>query len=1324
MSWEKLAKQISITLEKSISDLFDATHQLTRGIIPSAKQINDFTKKHLGFKAFAYAPSSFDTPQELAKQTKQMIDFGFSSYAIDFVKELKEQGDVNTLQEVADFLSKKIQNAIAKRKFEQVVYLSAVAEQLDPNFRENLKKYLSATKQNSELLYEAIEKARNKINEVEHVTTILNLTALGLGVSSILARPFLTPMLRLAIDTFTAGTLAGSVVGEMKKAEIQGRNPLTALLDLPNFAVAYDLVRSVRTAPTSLKETTAKLILNKPTEQLIPEVIADITPSFKTKLQITRDLEEVKTALTFIDKSLSVGENIKDNILQAFYKHAGTKSAVAFHRMVSAYLHDTKLASEFSAVARYIYNKENVKEVLKRYIREDGSIKVNAGEVERVLLELSKQDHEIYNYLALQRIISLMHAINRALDDGAEVIHVRRTGGRELIFSFNPLETKVDEIIKPIFDELDKENTLTLTWLNKKENVPAYMILKPAYHPSYDNFIILRAEPLVVATKEGKTIDELLPELKRFFSDDEIEQLRKIVGDRKILLLEDEYFSVPYHNISSSKEFINSALRVRLKQNLKIDDDNVEFLYGKFTIYPNATLFPHKLEKIAENLEELKGVLENELRAKITRVIETAGELDDKTVQKIMQALLGAEDVEIELTKIARQIEELAFKQAPEIHREGKGFAILFKNYDSLVDYASSKVWSRLYPNLAGIKSLRILREFIERNPNKTDMQKLVLDFIKTLEGKTGNELIDALKTFNRYLGSVYTMFNIPITVANYGQYLAIASTLFPSLNLFSKASLKHLMEEIRIAYREAGVRHGLYKYHALNPFVPLVEGLIRSSIKATIDDEVGFKAVIDDLARFITKFNQKDVEIVAKELYDFYKLNKELLVDDLERMIIGGDLRTLNTLFVRLGPVSTNTLEAIISWYRFIFSPLSLGLQATYKFFTDLSRGDVRALGKGLVFSSLLAFTVGTQAVPYFTPAEVGYSLAKDVANIIAKTLGVETPEILDEKNLGYAISKRILGSFGIEVLDPQSKYYLFEASGREVAKYLAGQDLIGDNRAWNIVARGLNILRMLTNVSEAGLVSPGAMSYDLTLFSLIIELGKNLIKELWSVERGDKTYGDVLMRVLPNLIPAGRRMLALIEGKPLVKSNYGEVREFYGVGKELSEKDFYTTIGLAWYLGYLATFYDGVFTNFFFDSLANWFDIEPEKFKRPKETEYYKVINLRDIKQLQDANQLKYMIAMFKHLDDEGKRFMLDRMHRLVENSLTNRSKNLETILKHFEKDFEKKEEILKNYVEFYNFARQYLTPESRAYLDQRVKLLIDIYRIAKQQRGGEDE
>jgi len=1319
MDWNKILKQASISIEKSISDLFDATHQLTRSIVPSAKQINDFTKKHLGFKAFAYAPSSYDTPQELAKQTKQIINLGFSGYASDFVKTLKETGDTNALQDVANFLSKKLQNAIANRKFDQVAYLSAVAEQLDPNFRDTLKKYLTTTKQNGELLYEAIEKAREKVNSIEHATLALNLASLGFGIGSFLSRPFLAPWIRLTIESLTAGTLAGSVVGEMVKAQTQGRNPLTALFDLPNLAVAYDLIKSVRTAPKTIQSTTAKLILDKPTEELIPEIIADMTPSFKTKLQISQDLEQVKSALTFVNKSFTTGEKFDDNILQTFYRHAGLKSAVAFHRMVSAFSHDMKLASEFSAVAKYIYNKDSVKEALKRYIREDGSIKVNANEVERILLDLSKQDREIYNYLALQRTTSLLHAINRALEDGAEVIHIRRAGEREVIHTFNILETKVDEIIKPIFEEMDKGHKLVLTWSNKAENKPAYMILKPAYHPSYDNFIILKAEPLIVATEEGKIFDELLPQLKKFYTDEELEELRKIVGNRKIDLLEDEYFSIPYHNITTSREFVNGVLRD------KLGDYKAEFIHGKFTIYDNATIFPHKLEKEAEKLEELKSILENELRADILRMIEIADGLDDKAVQKIIEALQKAEYVETKLTNIAGTLEELAFKQAPEMHREGKGFAILFKDYDSFVDYASSKVWSRLYPNLAGIKSIRILKSFIENKPKEqwTDLQRLVDDFIKTLEYKTGNELVDALKTFSRYVGSVYTMFNIPITVANYGQYLAIASALFPSLKLFSTASLKHLIDELKIAYREAGIRHGLYKYHALNPFVPLAEGLIRSSIRATIEDEAGFKAVIDDLARFITKFNQKDVEAVAKELYDFYKLNKELLVDDLERMIIGGDLRTLNNLFIRFGSLSANTLEAVISWYRFVFSPLSLGLQSAHKLLTDLSRGDIKSLGKGLAMSSLLAFTVGTQAVPYFTPAEVGYSLAKDVANLIANTLGVETPEILDEKNLGYAITKRILGSFGIEVLDPKSKYYLFEASGREVAKHLAGQELIGDSRAWSIVERGLNVLRMLTNVSETGLVSPSAMAYDLTLFSPVIELGKNLIKELWSVNRGDKTYGDVLLRMLPNLIPAGRRMLALIEGKPLVKSNYGDLREFYGEAKHLSEQDFYTTLGLSWYLGYLATFFDGVYTNFFFDSLANWFDIEPEKFKRPKEAEYYKVINLRDTKQLQDANELKYMIAMFKHADDEGKRFILDRMHRLVENSLLSRSKNLQTILKNFDKQFEKKEEILKNYVEFYNFARQYLTPESQAYLDQRVKLLIDIYRLAKQQRGDEE-
>jgi hypothetical protein len=1316
MNIEKLITQAGVSFERSISSLFDVAHQLTGRVVPSAKQVNNFTKQHFGFKAFAFAPSSYDTPQELAKQTKQMINLGYSSYAIDFVRELKEKGDMNALQDVANFLSKKIQHALSKNKYEQVVYLSSVAEQLDPNFRETLKNYLS-TKENGQVKYEAIEKARKVVNSIENATEVLNLTALGFGVGSFLARPFLTPMLRIFAEGLVGGTLAGSVVGEMVKAQKQNRNPLTALLDLPNFAIAYDLVRSFRTAPKVIREATAKDILNKPTDEFISEIIADMTPAMKTKLQIMQDVEVVKSALTLVDKSLSGKEKFSDNILQAFYKYAGTKSATALHRLTTAFLHDSQIASEFSAVAKYIYNKENIKEALKPYIRKDGSLKVNADHVEKILLDLSKQDNEVYNYLALQRITSLMHAINKALEDGADVVHVRRIGGNEKIHSFNILQNKVDEVIKPVFEELDKGHKLVLTWQNKKENTSAYLTLKPAYHPSYDNFVVLKAEPIIVSAKEGKTFEELLPELKRFYNETELEELRKVVGDRRIVLLEDEYFSIPNHNITTSREFINSILRSKDY----LGDDTAELLHGKFSVYHNASLFPHKLEGIAEGLEDLKNILQNELRANISRIIETVDEFDDKTAEKILKALKKAEFVETKLTKTAGQLEELAFKQAPEMHREGKGFAILFKDYDSFVDYASSKVWSRLYPNLAGIRSMRTLKSFIESfgKEERTDMQNIVLDFIKAYEGKTGNEVLDKLKAFNIYLGSAYTMFNIPISVANYGQYLALASALFPSLKLFSLASLKHLTEELRVAYKEAGLRHGIYKYHALNPIVPMVEGLIRSSIKASIQDEAGFKAVLDDLARFITKFNKKDAEIVAKDLYEFYKHNKEMLVDDLERMIIGGDQRTIGITFLQ----PMNTLETVISWYKFIFSPLSLGLQSAQKFITDLSRGDIRALGKGLAMSSLMAFSVGTQAVPYLAPFEMAYNWAKDVANFIGYALGVDVPEILDEKNLGYAITKRILGSSGVEVLDPKSKYYLFEASGREVAKYLAGQELIGNNMAWNIVERGLNILRMVANIGEAGLVSPSAMTYDFTFPSPILELGKNIVKELWSVKRKDKTYGDVLVRILPNIIPAGRRILALIEGKPLVKSNYGEVREFYGWAEDLAEKDFYTTIGLAWKLGYLATFFDGVYSNFFFESLKDWFDIEPEKFKRPKEAEYYKVINLRDTKQLQDPNEIKYMIAMFKHADDEGKRVILDRMHRLVENSVLGNSKNLQTIMKNFEKEFEKKEAVLKNYLEFYNFAKQYLTPESKAYLDQRLKMMVDIYRLVKKEIG-EDE
>jgi hypothetical protein len=1317
MSFEKFVKQVGVQVEKSISNLFDFAHTITGRIVPSAKQVNNFTQKTFGFKAFAYAPSDYDTPKELAKKTKQLVNLGYSEYAIDFVQELKERKDPTALQDVANFISKQIDFALRKRDYNKVVYLSALAEQLDPNFNQNLKNYL-AQQENGQLKYEAIEKAKKYVNLIEQGSIILNLTALGLGISSIFARPFLTPMKRLFLDVITTAPLTGTIFAEMGIAGMQDRNPLTAFFNPFNLAIAFDITRSLKQAPRLTKEASAKLILDKPTDQFIAETLSDLTHLTTTKLQIQQDIETVKSTLSLVNKSVAEGVNFSENIIQTFYKHAGSKSTSALYRLTTAYLHDTLLASEVNAVAKYIYNKPEVKQALNRYIREDGSIKINANEVEKILLDLSKQDREIYNFLTLQRISSLNHVMSRALEEGADIIHVRRLDDNVVVHTFKITESKVDEIIQPIFKELDEGHGLVLTWRNAKENKPNYMILKPAYHPSYDNFITLHGTPMVVATSKGQTLDELLPELKQVFDDAEIENIRKMVGNRRIAVLYDEYINIPYHNIANSREYVNSVLKSIL------EDAEANLIHGKFTVYYNNSIFPHKLKNTATALRNLQDMFENKLEVKIKDVLDD-DTLTKRDINKLNSSLKIADRVEAKLTNIANFLEEIAFKQAPEMHREGKGFAILFKDYDSLVDYASSKMWSRVYANMSGAKGFRILKEFIEKSSpeQRTDLQKLVLDFIKAYEGKTGNEMLDMLKSFNLFLGSAYTMFNTPITVANFGQYMALASTLFPSLKLFSGATFKNFLEEVRIAYKQAGLRHGLYKYHALNPITPTVEGLIRASIRSSIQDEVGFRSVIDDLARFLTKFskNQDDVKTIADDLYNFYKHNKELLVDDLERIIIGGDPRTLGITFLK----DMNTREAFISWYKFIFSPLALGLQASQKFIGDISRGDLRALGKGMAISSMLALSVGTQAVPYFAPFELSYTMAKHVANAIGLLLGINVPDVLDEKSLGYAVGSRLADMMGIEVLNPKSKYYIFEASGREVAKYLAGGELIGDSVGWNILAKGLDILKMVSSVSEAGLISPSAMTYDLNLPSPVVQLGINLAREVGSVKRGDKTFGDVLARTLPEIIPAGRRILALVEGKPLVKSNYGELREFYHGAEKLSEKDFYTTVGLGWYLGYLATFYDGVFSNFFIENLADWLGgLKPQEFKRPTEANYYKVINLRDTKQLQDPNEMKHMIAMFKHLDNEGKRFMLERMHRLVENSIIGNTKDVQKIIRNFEEKFEKKEKILLNYIEFYNFAKQYLTEDSKVYLDRRLKIMVDIYKATKMARGEDYE
>jgi len=706
MSLEKFIKQVGIQVEKSISDLFDFAHTITGRIVPSAKQVNNFTQKTFGFKAFAYAPSDYDTPKELAKRTKQLINLGFSEYAIDFVQELKERKDPTALQDVANFISKQIDFALRKRDYAKVVYLSALAEQLDPNFNQNLKNYL-AQQENGHLKYEAIEKARRLVNHIEWASVGLNLTALGLGVGSILARPFLTPMLRLGADVITGATLVGTIFAEMKIAGMQDRNPLTVIFDPFNLAIAVDITRSLKQAPRLTREASAKLILDKPTDQFIAETLTDLTHLTTTKLQINQDIETVKNALALINKSVGEGITWSENIIQAFYKHAGSKSASALYRLTTAFLHDAQLASEMNAIAKYVYNKPQVKQALSRYIREDGSIKVNANEVEKILLDLSKQDREIYNFLTLQRISSLNHAMSKALEEGADIIHVRRLDDNVVVHTFKITESKVDEIIQPIFKELDEGHGLVLTWRNAKEDKPNYMILKPAYHPSYDNFITLHGTPMIVATSKGKTFDELLPELKQFFDDAEIENIRKMVGNRRIALRTDEYINIPYHNMTNSREYINSVLKSLL------DDADAELIHGKFTVYYNNSIFPHKLKNTATALRNLRDMLENKLEVKIKDVLDD-DKLTKRDINKLIKSLQIADRVEAKLTNIASFLEEIAFKQAPEFHREGKGFAILFKDYDSLVNYASSKMWSRVYANMSGAKGFRILKEFIE----------------------------------------------------------------------------------------------------------------------------------------------------------------------------------------------------------------------------------------------------------------------------------------------------------------------------------------------------------------------------------------------------------------------------------------------------------------------------------------------------------------------------------------------------------------------------------------------------------------------------------
>jgi len=1456
------------TIENSAITLFNSLHELTGRRLPSAKQINNITKNTLGFKLFLYAPSDYDNEQELRTQAKQVIRSGFKELAFDYIKELKERKDSEGLQEIANELQFKVAQIYKRAKtkpsdFVELAHTLDIVRAIDPSYEEKL---LQSIKPEHAA---ALQEARKLVNHINNVASLLNLTALAGGVANIGVRALLVPRIRSYIvksfltsgtHAFTGLSLTGSLIGEIKKAEGEGRNPLTALFDPFTLALAYDTIYHGGKALKSIHKST--VIEDTLAGHLDDRLMTFFKHTLENKLSIEQYRKEIKQLATLIEK---INPNFSDNLL----KQISTKQAVALNNLISLRSLEARLSNELQIFTEAVYNLDEVKEAFKPFMLPDGKLKIDANQAEDVLWLLSKTNPVVKKYVETQRKVSLLYTLSKAQEDHATLIHMRiNTDEGSIIHTFDLTKDTFDTIWKELNEYLDKNFDVVMEWKRPIFDTPRSVVIKPVYHASVDDFYTLHGLFFVKGKKvEGGMLkDEFIEYLKGIgVSEATINNLRKLFIDNlapdERIVIHKEPIIIPYSMAELGKE----ALDLTIKK-LYLDD-TAEIVYSSYNVNLSpARVFPSKLKAMAEKARRLAyklekeatkvetetltkvahtlrraGVIQNEqdlidliqqadpkkarqtLKELITaaektgkvkpeelkeidkllrrkgvdltearKVLEemrTQGliadipdELDPETAKELLKQgrsrlakrikhlakeerekfrrilqndkellktlpikLLPGRKVSLEaskfkdLVKAALTVEDKlnsfastleSFISTPnfEMQRTKRGFATIFKSYDDMVKFVSSRVWNRFYSRMEAVRVLSEVRDFLERLPNRNEGQELLLKFIRMVEGTTGDEFQDKLTTASKFLGSIYTMNSLPIALGNMGQYIAVSSVLFPSLKFANPLHLFKYSDEILEAFREvATAKHGVYSFHRLNPFIPLIQATLRASIKASIQSEDDMMNVLRDYARFIAK--TEDADTVAKELFEFYKSNKDLLVDDLERIISAVDVRALGTKFLKYAHAG----EIILPWYRFIFAPVSFSLQALKQFPIKLAEKDIKAIAKGIGVSTLLAVSMTSETVPYLAPVEIGLGIARDLANLLHFLFGVDTPDVLQQKDVKNAILSAISDITGIRELHPADKSYIFENIGRIVANAIFGAEVRGNSALGNVLETGLKVLDLVFNLPRAGVISAGAMSFGFgglsELPSPVLQAAKAIFRELLTYEKKEPEEAiiSIMTSTLSQLVPLGKSIVIAVEGRPLVKGLPAELRTYYGIGEKLAEiptEDLYKVIGASWVVGFMAQYWDGVFTRYAGTSLAEWFSNEEEvtqSFKFPSETDYYKVLNLRDTSVLKNEENINYLTALIKKAEPEHKELIFRRLHRLAEIAVFGRTKNPSKALENLvlSEDFERRKRAVENYIKIYERTKDYLTDESKIFVEQSIKNWLNFLRMAEEVR-----
>jgi hypothetical protein len=647
-----------------------------------------------------------------------------------------------------------------------------------------------------------------------------------------------------------------------------------------------------------------------------------------------------------------------------------------------------------------------------------------------------------------------------------------------------------------------------------------------------------------------------------------------------------------------------------------------------------------------------------------------------------------------------------------EMKREGSGFAKVFDNYDSFKSYATLKY---LHPTFTNMKTVPFLHKFLDelkeleqRNPNGLNpTQKLVKDFLELYL----NRDVSDLAKVQRVIGNLLTMLNPAVALGNFVAGIQSLHVLFPSLDLAKMGELKRgfSKEMKKMIYTE-----GMYKYNILNPVFVGTEALLRSHVLANIKNDEKFENVILDYAKLM---GIKDPDVI-KALKETYIDRREELAEDIVDYITGLDARALQTFAIQFGKIGEN----VMPWYRFIFTPFSIAVD-TVRNFRDAPEyiqrlGIGKAVAKPLALSSFFAIALGSQAVPFLSPIESPYAMAKNLLNTFALLFGEE--DLIPDKNVAQLVLKeldyRVLRT---GLFDPNERVNFYTSFGSALLQAIAGAEAQGWDT--NPFIHSLRVgLDLVSKIGAGGVISPSAVSYTAEIPFPALSIIQNIArKTLFATDDLSKMNRNILAII--QSIPLTNNIYKEIAGKSLVRGVGESGKEEIwqpSLPEEILSKEGQGVLGLLHLLGFMVLQADVILNGGELQKMHDLFRYElaseEEKkrlfkpVKKPESSDYYKLLNFKDYSVFYKL-PADDIVATLKYIPEDQIPKVKERAEQLMVKSL---SKTAE-VIKQTHYTTAEVEELKNRYKALQNFL---ITAEYLNWYSEKDKNMEALMRINK--------